>query len=243
MIHSKEVSGVCSATSAYRNTDDIDYQLDRDVAYRHEKVHVCLLQYGQDRKQPVTEKRFMDARQLTNALEGLSAKSATKLNLIVVEDLSRNVIEVLGSHFDIDPSFFRQHLADYSWFNLGSWWRDPPNLDIASSAQNWLTIRFIRARCFASTESFNKGKKSSNRFNVYRRLDNDHNESPHWDVGVGRESRIGHMRSRASLWIDPTAAPDGPATGTHFPTRYSLDILAYAYLNSYSLIGSYNIRR
>lgn len=43
---------------------------------------------------------------------------SVKLRLFVVEDLSREVIEALGSKFDIDPSFFREHLVDYVWYNV-----------------------------------------------------------------------------------------------------------------------------
>lgn len=43
---------------------------------------------------------------------------SVKLRLFVVEDLSRDVIEALGSKFDIDPSFFREHLVDYVWYNV-----------------------------------------------------------------------------------------------------------------------------
>src|SRR5258707_15169024 len=54
------------------------------------------------------------------------AKTTTRL--IVVEDLSRRVIEILGSKFDIDPTFFRGHIDDYAWYNIRDRWVDPPNL-------------------------------------------------------------------------------------------------------------------
>lgn len=41
------------------------------------------------------------------------------MRLFVVEDLSREVIEALGEHFDVDPSFFQAHLVDFSsWRTL-----------------------------------------------------------------------------------------------------------------------------
>ena len=36
---------------------------------------------------------------------------------IVLEDLSKDMIEILGSRFDIDPYFFRHHISDYIWYN------------------------------------------------------------------------------------------------------------------------------
>jgi hypothetical protein len=35
------------------------------------------------------------------------------LRLFIVEDLSQQVIELLGSRFDIDPLFFREQIEDY----------------------------------------------------------------------------------------------------------------------------------
>ena len=37
-----------------------------------------------------------------------------QLRLYVVEDLSKDVIEVLGSGLGIEPSFFRAHIVDYA---------------------------------------------------------------------------------------------------------------------------------
>lgn len=39
----------------------------------------------------------------------------SEARLFVVEDLSRSVVEALGSTFDIDPQFFRAHICDYMW--------------------------------------------------------------------------------------------------------------------------------
>lgn len=180
---------------------------------RYGKVKVCLLQYGQDEKQPIGEMRCQTTESLTAALDSLTADSSSKANLIVVEDLSRDAIELLGSRFDVDPSFFRQQLADYAWYNIGSWWRDPPNLDVTSSGQNWFTIRFLRTRRFKDKKSLEAGRAKSREFNVYRRLDVDRNENPNWHGDIGQEVVIGHVRSRASIWIEPSADPGGPVTG------------------------------
>lgn len=52
--------------------------------------------------------------------------ASVRLRLFVVEDLSREVIETLGSKFDIDPSFFREHLVDYVWYNISKSIRQIP---------------------------------------------------------------------------------------------------------------------
>lgn len=47
----------------------------------------------------------------------MGENESVRTRLFVVEDLSRNVIEALGNHFKIDPSFFREHIVDYAWYN------------------------------------------------------------------------------------------------------------------------------
>lgn len=80
------------------------------------RTNVCLLEYP--RQGPgVEESRFYDSAGLRDCLEGLHENDSVKTRLFVVEDLSRDVIEALGHHFKIDPSFFREHIVDYAWYN------------------------------------------------------------------------------------------------------------------------------
>lgn len=154
-------------------------------------------------------------RELDTALDGLKTKSAngaSRFNLIVVKDLSRDVIEMLGSHLDVDPSFFRQHVTNRAWHKVGDWWKEPPNLDVAFSGQNWFSIRYIRARCFPDEASFCRGFEEASNFNVDRRLDKDWNFSNFWD-GVDGKIEVGVIRSRASLWIKPSDRPNDGGVG------------------------------
>lgn len=80
------------------------------------RTEVCLLEYPKDGP-GVEEKRCRDTEELKDCLKGLGENESVKTRLFVVEDLSRNVIEALGSHFKIDPSFFREHIVDYAWYN------------------------------------------------------------------------------------------------------------------------------
>lgn len=84
------------------------------------RTRVSLLDYPLDGTRPVTTTDFTNSEALDQHIKGLEGKdtSSVKLRLYVVEDLSREVIETLGSHYDVDPSFFREHLVDYVWYNI-----------------------------------------------------------------------------------------------------------------------------
>ncbi|KAJ9654951.1 hypothetical protein H2201_008907 [Coniosporium apollinis] len=121
-----------------------------------------------------------------------------QLRLFVVEDLSREVIEVLGEHFDIEPAFFREHIVDYAWYNTRDPWVDPPNLDMVARRQLWFQLRFVRARYFKTTASFKNGCKEADLFNVSRRPDDDQNNKAWWDE---EGAIVGITRTRASFWM------------------------------------------
>lgn len=84
------------------------------------RTRVSLLEYPMDDGKPITRKDFMDSSEMDKHIESLKDKddSSVKLRLFVVEDLSREVIETLGGHYDVDPSFFREHIVDYVWYNI-----------------------------------------------------------------------------------------------------------------------------
>lgn len=182
----------------------------RDIC-KHERMkrtNVCLLEYPTEGP-GVEEKRFYDTGELEDCLSDLRENEHVKTRMFVVEDLSRDVIEALGSHFKIDPSFFREHIVDYAWYNTSDWWRDPPNLDIVSRTQNWFQLRFVRARNFLNSSLFFEGVEDSKKFNVFRRLDRDFNSNNFWDKHNKEEAMVGLTRSRATCWIQPPEEKDG----------------------------------
>ncbi|KAJ0109737.1 hypothetical protein J7T55_004286 [Diaporthe amygdali] len=176
---------------------------------RMRKTNVCLLEYPRQGS-GVETKTFNDSTDLQEFLSDMREDESVKTRLFVVEDLSRNVIEALGYHFKIDPSFFREHIVDYAWYNTSDWWRDPPNLDIVSRGQNWFQLRYVRARNFLSNSEFQEGVEQSKYFNVFRRLDRDFNSNNFWDKHGKDEAKVGLTRSRATCWIQ---SPDKKAGG------------------------------
>lgn len=203
------------------------------------RTKVCLLEYPKEGP-GVEEKRCNDIVDLKDCLDMMGENESVKMRLFVVEDLSRDVIEALGYHFKIDPSFFREHIVDYAWYNTskqyatavrnqavclastitwltefaaGDWWRDPPNLDIVSRRQNWFQLRFVRARNFLNNKLFFDGADESKKFNVFRRLDRDFNSNNFWDKHGKEEAMVGLTRSRATCWIQAPEQKNGKIEG------------------------------
>ncbi len=144
------------------------------------------------------------AQDLTMILEKV------QFRLYVVEDLSSDVIEVLGSGLDIEPSFFRAHIVDYAWNNVRDRWRDPPNLDIMSRQQSWIQLRYVTARYFKSRDDFTVAAEEAEQFNILRRPDDDISNNSWWD---DKDAIVGLTRSRATFWLKPKHKTGTPAIG------------------------------
>ncbi|TRX88044.1 hypothetical protein FHL15_011046 [Xylaria flabelliformis] len=133
----------------------------------------------------------------------------TALRLILVEDLSRQVIEILGAKFDIDPNFFRDHIDDYSWYNIRDRWMVPTNLTASVWRQKWIRVRFVRPRYFRTKELLQKAREESARFNIYRRPEDDLNQWPEIDG----EGVVGLTRTKVSMWVDHSSSENSQTIG------------------------------
>lgn len=91
---------------------------DRAKAERMRRTHVCLLEYPKDNSE-VRSRTSKSPDELRSLLSSLQVDASLKLRLFVVEDLSREVIEALGHHLKIDPTFFRDHLIESHLNHLG----------------------------------------------------------------------------------------------------------------------------
>lgn len=176
-----------------------------------------LLQYSAN-DEPIRKTEFTHATQLKTALEIPSKDPSTKLKLYVVEDLSREVIELFGSKFEIDPAFFREHIMDHAWYNIRDFWRDPPSLNVVARGQNWFQIRFVRARYFETGNIFRQAFRETEDWNVVRRPDEDENNLAFWDKA---DARVGMTRSRASFWMRRSREENESAVGKHSWSAYS----------------------
>ncbi|CZT40936.1 uncharacterized protein RSE6_00610 [Rhynchosporium secalis] len=172
----------------------------RDRRERASRTNVCVLNYMASGEIPVpTHCKSIAA--LKSVLEDRGAIGIVdkyNLRLYVVEDLSRDVIEALGSHLDIEPAFFREHIVDYAWCNIRDRWQDPPSLRVAEGHRRWVQLRYVTARYYQTSEEFRAGIQEAEAFNVLRRPDDDTNNQAVWD---DKDAKVGIMRTRASFWL------------------------------------------
>lgn len=95
---------------------------EKDQIRRMQKTRVCLIDYPKDSEKPVIHEPCKSPQDLKEKLDQVKDDDGTvKFRLWVVEDLSREVIEMLGYRYDIDPSFFREHILDYVWYNISQY--------------------------------------------------------------------------------------------------------------------------
>ncbi|KAH7419032.1 hypothetical protein BKA64DRAFT_2683 [Cadophora sp. MPI-SDFR-AT-0126] len=146
----------------------------------------------------VEEKKEEQGSEDSGVGSGEAPVDECKLRLYVVEDLSRDVIEALGSKLDIEPAFFREHIVDYAWCNIRDRWQDPPNMRVAEGHRRWVQLKYVTARYYKTSDDFTKGVKEAEGFNVLRRPDDDVNNKAVWD---DRNAIVGITRSRASFWL------------------------------------------
>jgi hypothetical protein len=120
-----------------------------------------------------------------------------RFRLFILEDLSRDMMELLGAHLDIEPGFFREQIFDYAWYNTRDRWVDPPRLQAATKKQRWMQLRFPAARYYKSPESFKQAQAQFERMNVTRKAEDDINNKSKWDEP---KAIVGLARTRASFW-------------------------------------------
>ncbi|CAE7201736.1 hypothetical protein PTNB73_05847 [Pyrenophora teres f. teres] len=169
-----------------------------EVKRRAEKTNVTFIEY-----QPATAPKTMpikSAPELHETLQSFSYDNAREppLRLFVVEDLSQQVIELLGRRFDIDPLFFREQIDDYVWHNTRDPWASPPSLISNIKHRQWFRMRNVRLRYHSTEDDYQESRLEAEKWNVLRRPDNDEN---HWRYKDKEGSVVSIMRTRTTVWI------------------------------------------
>lgn len=130
-----------------------EFQFPKDVERRMKKIDVITIDLGPSSQ---VTKRFTNLCTLEDHLESQQEPGTNRI--ILVEDISRDVIELLGSKFpDLDPRFFENHVRDIHRFLPGQWMGDRTARLECSLARvlkrNFFTISFSRPYQFNGWES------------------------------------------------------------------------------------------
>jgi hypothetical protein len=169
-----------------------------DRIQRFNKTNVKFIEYRPaENPQPIS---IETPEVLRDTLQSLSHDRLKDppLRLFIVEDLSQQVIELLGSRFDIDPLFFREQIEDYVWHNTRDPWAAPPSLVSNMKHRHWFRMRNVRLRYYSSENEFQKSRLEANAWNVLRRPDNDEN---HWHYQDRKGAVVSIMRTRTTMWV------------------------------------------
>ncbi|KAH0424325.1 hypothetical protein CcaCcLH18_11615 [Colletotrichum camelliae] len=171
---------------------------------RAKRSHVCVVDY--------TDNQAKKSEDFTNDVPGLrrfldhhpQTSTSAQIRLIVAEDLSRDLVELLGSFYDIDPQFFQSHIDDYLFHNPRDPWVDLPSLDVDARQRTHFTLQYLRARYFETEEDFRTAEYDSGVFNVLRRIDSDRSRERLKDGLLDKPGdSITLTRSKTSLWWKP----------------------------------------
>lgn len=160
------------------------YCIEEKRSERVSHSRVCLLDYEENEVEPhVTYfERPIDLRSKLLEINGDEKDHVPEsgLKLFVVEDLSRDTIDLLGHHLRIEPDFFRSHLREHAWFNIRDPFWVPPSLHMDVASRNWHQVFFCRARYFTDLAKFREAQRAVDNFNIKRKLDEDESKAL-WD--------------------------------------------------------------
>ncbi|GME66479.1 hypothetical protein EV356DRAFT_496865 [Neofusicoccum parvum] len=166
---------------------------------RAERTRICVLDFEPGIDTAQTD--ISSAPQLRSFLyESQGETKPPKARLFIVEDLSRTVIESLGSHFDIDPLFFREHISDYLWYQVRDAWTELPDMRHVLKKRTYFNVRYLRPRFFRNEQSLVEARQQTGLFNVLRRLEAYPSRKP---IIEGQGSSVGLLRTKAALWVRP----------------------------------------
>lgn len=169
-----------------------------DRQRRVNKTNVTFIEY-----QPASEPKAISIKTSSALREVLQSLSHERMKqppqrLFIVEDLSQQVIEILGERFDIDPLFFREQIEDYVWYNTRDPCAMPPSLVSSMKHRQWFRMRSMRLRYHKTKQDYEKSRLEANTWNVHRRPDNDEN---HWHYQDSEDSVVSIIRTRTTVWI------------------------------------------
>ena len=193
---------------------------EEDRRERTQRIRVTQIDFRQN-DTPRTHE-ITDSLALKQTLDDANTDSdLCDARLYMVEDLSRDMIELFGSEFDIDPHFFRSHVNDYMWSTITSNKVEPRELDVVSRKRTHFMLQYLRPRYYRNTPSFVQATVETGKFNVLRQLDSDRSRKYLMD---GEGAAVCLMRAKLSLWFRRVSKNHKFPIGSLLTTR-SLTVL------------------
>ncbi|KAI1762612.1 hypothetical protein GGR53DRAFT_521552 [Hypoxylon sp. FL1150] len=171
-----------------------------EIMERQSRVHVAVVDFteAENIKQETCESGPELSAILARTSQDASEKSK---RLFIVEDLSKTTIEMLGAALDIDPSFFRCHLEDHTWYNIKDDWVEMPELESQAYNRSFITLRYMQARFFEDAADSQAAKEITSDWNVMRRLDFEgqvkSGKNAWWEASP---HLVGLLRRKVSIW-------------------------------------------
>lgn len=173
-----------------------------EVIERRARVKVALIDFTDPHN--MKQETYTSGDALASGLKNSSSPSdgsTMRHRLFVVEDLSSTTIEVLGAGLDMDPTLFRGHLEDHTWFNIKDDWVEMPELESQSQGRDFVTLTYMKPRFFEDESVSKQARERAGEWNVLRRIDFEGQvksganawweDSPH---------EVGLLRSKVSIW-------------------------------------------
>jgi hypothetical protein len=171
-------------------------------ALRAARTRVAIVDFPTDPSGKPTRTNVDSIQALQDVFNDPSYNHAPEhMRLFVLEDLSRDMIEEFGSRYDVDPAFWRGHISDYLWYNTRDPWVELDDLPHIKRERSFYNFHYMHPRYFNDEASYNRATLEAGRMNVLRRLDNDQTRVILLDT---KEARICMVRSKASLWVQPS---------------------------------------
>lgn len=187
----KYLSDFVETGTVPKRSDGLSQQ---DLAARRARVKVAAIDFSDplDMKHSLCESDAELSAQLA---------SPARHRLFVVEDLSSVMIERLGDALSIDPTFFRAHIEDHTWYNIQDEWVELPELESQTAGRKYVTLRYMQPRFFEDEHQTGKARDAAGGWNVLRRLDCEgqvkSGKNAWWEDST---HQVGLLRRKISIW-------------------------------------------
>jgi hypothetical protein len=171
------------------------------VATPDEYARVTMLDLSTFSPIPTTRVDFASSQYLSTYLK--ISRSPSSRRLFLLEGLTRNYVQVLGSTFNMDPSFFARQKRPGSWWNLAQFNQRNGSLPSWSHPRNFL-LRYPEMRYFPLKDGrtqldsfFVKDVDGHRKIDISRRTREIDKRK---DLKGGQFNGVGVVNHAASYW-------------------------------------------